>query len=114
MEILRCLIAGIPQKVLADIVQSVTQQDEKIDVVGQVSNIADVPEILDKQKVDVLILGMQGDTSHQLCEQMLKQFPDLLIVGLINDGRATVIFMGDVGSSQLVRILKLHRLAREQ
>ncbi len=105
MEILRCLIADIPQKVLADIVQRVTQLDEKIDVVGQVSNICDISGILNTQKIDVLIMGMRDDMPHGYCREILDQFPQLLIVGLVNDGRMAVVCLADLGSSQLVNLI---------
>lgn len=107
METLRCLIADIPQKVLADIVQRVTQQDEKIDVIGQVSGIDDVPGILGKENIDVLIMGMRDNTPHQFCRDLLKKFPGLLIVGLVDDGRMAVACLADVSSRELVKIITL-------
>jgi DNA-binding NarL/FixJ family response regulator len=105
VAILRCLIADIPQKVLADIVQRVTQQDEKIDVVGQVSDIDDISGILNTQKIDVLIMGMRDDTPYDFCREILDQFPQLLVVGLVNDGRMAVVCLADLGSSQLVNLI---------
>jgi DNA-binding NarL/FixJ family response regulator len=105
VAILRCLIADIPQKVLADIVQRVTQQDEKIDVVGQVSDIDDISGILNTQKIDVLIMGMRDDTPHDFCREILDRFPQILIVGLVNDGRMAVVCLADLGSSQLVNLI---------
>ena len=75
MKTLRCLIADIPQKILADIVQSETQQYEKIDVVGQVSDINDISALLQRQKIDVLIVGIREDSSHQFCRDILQKFP---------------------------------------
>ena len=107
MEILRCLIADIPQKVLADIVQRVTQQHGKIDVIGQVSGIDDVPAILGKEAIDVLIMGMRDNTPHQFCRDILKKFPGLLVVGLVDDGRMAVACLADVSSRELVKIITL-------
>jgi hypothetical protein len=106
VESIRCLIADIPQKVLADIVQSMTQQDEKIDVVGQVSGIHDVPGILNSEKIDVLIMGMRDSTPHQFCRDMLEKFPGLLVVGLIDDGRMAVACWADVGKSDILGIIR--------
>jgi DNA-binding NarL/FixJ family response regulator len=105
VTMLRCLIADIPQNILADIVQRVTQQDEKIDVIGQVPSIEDVHSVLSKENIDVLIMGMRDSTPHQFCRDVLKQFPGLLIVGLVDDGRMAVACLADVGSRQLVRLI---------
>jgi DNA-binding NarL/FixJ family response regulator len=99
------LIADIPQKILADIVQRVTQQSEKIDVIGQVSNIDDVPGIIGRENIDVLIMDMRDSTPHQFCRDILKKFPGLLVVGLVDDGRMAVACLADVSSRQLVTII---------
>jgi len=102
---LRCLIADIPQKILADIVQSVTQRSEKIDVVGQVSSSDDVVGILDSENIDVLIMGMRDNSPHHFCREILKIFPGLLIVGLVDDGRIAAVCLADLSSSQLVNLI---------
>ena len=106
MKTLRCLIADMPHKLLADILHRVTQQDEKIDVVGQVSGIDDVPSILSSEKIDVLIMGMRDDATHQFCRKILQRFPDLLVVGLVNDARMAVFCIAGLGSEQLVRLIR--------
>ena len=107
MEILRCLIADIPQNILAHIVHSVAQQDEKIDVIGQVRNIDDIPRFLRRENIDVLIMGMRDDTPHRFCQDIFKNFPELLIVGLVDDGRMAVACLADVSSRQLLDIITL-------
>ena len=107
MEILRCLIADIPQNILADIVHSVAQQDEKIDVIGQVRNIDDIPGFLRRENIDVLIMGMRDSTPHQFCQDIFRNFPGLLVVGLVDDGRMAVACLADVSSRQLVDIITL-------
>jgi len=114
VEIIRCLIADIPQKVLADIVQSMTQQDGTIDVVGQVSGIHNVSGILNREKIDVLIMGMRDSTPQQLCKDILKKFPGLLIVGLIDDGRMAMACWADVGKNDILDIIRAWRGADEE
>ena len=80
-------------------------KEEKIDVVRQVSNIGDVPQILDSEDIDVLIIGMQENTPQQFCRDMLKKYPGLLIVGLVDDGRTVVACLADVGIRQLVKMI---------
>lgn len=105
MKPLRCLIADIPQKVLADILERVTEEVEDIKVVGQVLGMDEVSHYLNRHKIDVLILGMHVESSNLFCREILRQFPNLLIVGLVDDGRMAVVCLGDVGSHQLVRAI---------
>ena len=106
METLHCLIADIPQVVLADIVQRITEENHNIEVVKRVPNIEDVPAVLSRQNIDVLILGMKSNTSPRTYRDILNKFSDLLIVGLVDDGRQAVIYMDDVGSNEIVKIIR--------
>ena len=106
MEILQCLIADIPQVVLADIVQRVTEENENIEVVMRVPDIKDVPAVLSRQNIDVLIVGMKSNVTPQACKDMLKRYSDMLIVGLVDDGRQAIIYMGDVGCNEIVQAIK--------
>ena len=105
METLHCLIADIPQVVLADIVQRIAEENQNIEVVKRVPNIEDVPAILSRQDIDVLILGMKSNTSPQTYKYILNNFSDLLIVGLVDDGRQAAVYMDDVGSNEIVKII---------
>ncbi|MCP4378538.1 MAG: response regulator transcription factor [bacterium] len=105
METLRCLIADIPQKILADIVQTVTQQRENIEVIEQLTNLSSLVETLRDKAVDVLILGIQKSTPRDLCLELAEQFPDLLIIALVDDGRMAVVYLSNVGSNQLVEAI---------
>ena len=107
METLHCLIADIPQIVLADIVQRITEENKSIEVVKRVPNIEDVPEILSRQDIDVLILGMKSNVTPKACSDILKNYSDLLIVGLVDDGRRAAIYMDDVGSNEIVKIISV-------
>ena len=105
METIHCLIADIPQVVLADIVQRITEENQNIEVVKRVPNIEDVPAILSEQDIDVLILGMKSNTSLQAYRDILNNFSDLLIVGLVDDGRLVAIYMDDVGVDEMLKII---------
>ena len=106
METLHCLIADIPQIVLADIVQRITEENHNIEVVKRVPKIEDVPAILSRQDIDVLILGMKSNIYPRACRDILKNYSDLLIVGLVDDGRRAAIYMDDVGSNEIVKIIR--------
>ncbi len=111
MEPLRCLLADIPQVVLADIVHTLTHQHENIEVVGRLADLAGLTETLREDGVDVLILGVQKSTPRNLCLKLVEQFPGLLIIGLVDDGRIAAMYLSNVGSNQLVdAIVLLSRL----
>ncbi len=111
MEPLRCLLADIPQKVLADIVHTVTHQNENIEVVGRLEDLSGLTETLQEEVVDVLILGEQNNPPRNLYTELVEQFPGLLVIGLVDDGRIVAMYMSNVGSNQLVdAIVLLSRL----
>ena len=114
METLHCLIADIPQIVLADIVQKITEENQNIEVVKRVPKIEDVPAILSRQDIDVLILGMKSNAYSRACRDIQSKFSDLLIIGLVDDGRQATIYMGDVGCNEIVQAIKtLGKLSKE-
>jgi len=102
---LHCLIADIPQAVLGDIVQRVAEESENIKVVDRVSDLADLPGILASQPVDVIIVGMKKLTVPQICSDMMKKFSNLLVVGLVDDGRMAAICINDISSGELTDII---------
>lgn len=110
MPNLRCIIADIPQKMLSDIVFKITHGHENIEVVDQLSDSRDLFSILNKQTIDVLILGGHQQGFQDYCRELLNKFKDILIVGLINDGRQAVVYLDDVRSQEIVKII--HALGR--
>lgn len=105
MEILRCLIADIPQKLLQDIVQRITQEHEFIDVLDPVTTIDNLPAVLQEHSVDVLILGLSDPLMNQYCMDILKKFSDLLIIGLLDDGRLATVYLNNIGSMEIIKVI---------
>lgn len=105
METLRCLISDIPQKLLSDIILGITQQHENIEVVDRVSDSKDLNSILKQESIDVLILGLKTNCFPEFCKDLLDRFSDLLIVGLIDDGRMAAVYLDDVRSHEIIKII---------
>jgi DNA-binding NarL/FixJ family response regulator len=105
VETLRCLISDIPQKLLSDIVVRITQQHENIEVVDRVSDSKELDSILKQQSIDVLILGLQKNCLPEFCRDILDKFSDLLIVGLCDDGRLATVYLDDVSSHEIIKII---------
>lgn len=106
METLRCLISDIPQKLLSDIVVRITQQHENIEVVDRVSDSKELDSILKQQSIDVLILGLKTNCLPEFCREILDKFSDLLIVGLCDDGRLATVYLDDVSSHEIIKIIR--------
>jgi len=114
VETLRCLISDIPQKLLSDIILSITQQHENIEVVDHVSSSEELDSILSKQSIDVLILGLKSQPFPDVCKDLLEKFSDLLILGLFDDGRLAAVYLDDVGSHEIVKIINTFGNRRDE
>jgi hypothetical protein len=104
---LHCLIADIPQAVLVDIVQRVAEESENIKVVDRVSDLSQLPVILASQPIDVLIIGMKKFMLPQICTDMMEKFSNLLVVGLVNDGRKAAIYLNEISSGEVADIINM-------
>lgn len=102
---LNCLIADIPQSLLVDILQRIAKETRDVKVIPGVVNSADLPSILNSQSVDVLIVGMEEFVLPRICKTMLDRFTDLLVVGLVNDGRKAAVFINDIRSHEVSTII---------
>ena len=114
METLRCLISDIPQKLLSDIILSITQQHENIEVVDRVSNGKELDSILDEQPVDVLILGLKSNPFPDVCKDLLEKYSNLLILGLFDDGRLAAVYLDDVGSHEIIKVINTFGNRRDE
>jgi hypothetical protein len=106
VETLRCLISDIPQKLLSDIVVSITQAHENIEVIDRVSDSRELDSILKQQSIDVLILGLKTNCLPEFCREILDKFSDLLILGLCDDGRLATVYLDDVSSHEIIKIIR--------
>ena len=106
METLRCLISDIPQKLLSDIILGITQQHQNIEVVDRVADREELHSILNKQSIDVLILGLKHNCFPEFCRELLNQFSDLLIVGLCDDGRLAAVYFDDVSGQEIIELIR--------
>ncbi len=106
METLRCLITDIPQKLLSDIIVGITHQQENIEVVDRTVGLKDILSVLNEQAIDVLVLGLDQNCFPGNCRELLNQYPELLIVGLCDDGRHAAVYLDDVSSREIVDVIR--------
>lgn len=107
MKSLQCLIADMPQAILVDILKRTAARSERIEVADRIFNMEELPEALAKNPVDVLIVGMEKITVPKLYSDLMNRYSNLLVVGLIDDGRTAAIFVNDIGSDELTDLITL-------
>ena len=112
MEPLRCLIADIPQVMLGDILQRFAEESEHIEVVDRIADVGELPGILNSRPIDVVILGMEKFKFPPVCSDMLKQFSNLLFVGLVDDGRMAAIYLNNISGHEVTGLINI--LGRRQ
>lgn len=111
LKTLRCLISNIPQKLLSDIILGIAQQHVNIDVVGDAS-ADDLPTLIQKESVDLLLIGMERNGLPQNFDAILDNDPELLIIGIVNGGRGATIFANDIGAAELEQLISMLGPAR--
>jgi len=106
MEKIRCLMMDMPQRVLVDIVHQLAEEHENVEVVGRIANIEELPVIIKKQQVDVLITGMVDHQLTNIYTEIQKEKSKLLVVSLIDDGRHAAVYLDDVDGNEIKTIIK--------
>jgi len=106
MRNIRCLVADIPQVVLADIIQNMVEARPGIEIVGRVSSDVDMPEKFMNCSIDVVIHSMEQSKKSTFIDELLKISPQTICVGLQNSGRAVCVYLEDFGAEQLLEIIE--------
>ena len=106
MKTIRCLIANIPQIVLADIIQNILDKSYSIEVIGKVDSYQDALSFVTQHSIDVLIIGMENGNLSNYSE-IIDIKPDLIVLGLIDDGRKIVVHLNDIAAIDLEKIINV-------
>lgn len=109
MDGVRCVIADIPQRLLADIVQNMADESGIFEVVDRVNSLSELPAVVARQPVDVLIMGMDNTMLPKLGIEIMRAVPNLPIVALVDDGRRMAVYLDNVGKNDLLRIVRALR-----
>lgn len=107
MKSLQCLIADMPQAILVDILKRTAKRSEHIEVVDRIFKMEELPEALAQNPIDVLIVGMAKVAVPRLYSDLMNRHSNLLVVGLIDDGRTAAVFFNDIGSDELTDLITL-------
>ncbi|MCP4925672.1 MAG: hypothetical protein GY916_06995 [Gammaproteobacteria bacterium] len=110
MESVRCVIADIPQQLLAKIVQSTVEENGLVEVVDRVSGIADIASVVANSSAEVLVMGMDSSDLPDVCTQVMNRIADILVIGLVDDGRRLSVFLDNASKNDIPKIIQaLHR-----
>lgn len=112
MGTLRCLISNLPQTLLSDIVLATASPHMNIEVVGNVSTDEDLPALIKRKSVDMLLIGADRNTLPQNINAILDGDQDPVIICLIDDGRRAAIFLNDIGTRELEELISAFGSAR--
>lgn len=107
MKSLQCLIADMPQAILVDILKRTAARSENIEVADRILSMEELPEALEQNPVDVLIVGMEKITVPKIYSELMNRHSNLLVVGLIDDGRTAAVFVNDIGSDEITDLITL-------
>ena len=107
MENIRCLIADIPHIILADIIQQITEKRPGIEVVGCIDNNNDLSQVVKDRAIDVLISGMEVTSASQSLNKVFEISPQVVAVGVVDDGRRICVCVEDIGPDDLVELVKV-------
>ena len=107
MNPLQCLIADMPQAILVDILKRSAAQSAHIEVLDRIFNMDEVPDALAQNPIDVLIVGMERYVVPEIYYDLMSRHANLLVVGLIDDGRTAAFFVNDIGSDEMADLITL-------
>ena len=105
MDVVRCLIADVPQRLLGDIVKRVAEQEESIELVGNINHLTDLSQIIENQSIDALIVGVSDSKFQQLYDGLIKQYSNLMVFALVDDGRRAAVYLDDIGVDEMLDLI---------
>ena len=81
-KVIRILVANRP-KVMREALLGTLSDRPWIEVVGEVSNDADIPDCVSKTLPDLLVIAVDGPGKRpSLCDTLLQKYPDLRIIAV--------------------------------
>ena len=65
-----------------------------------------------RHQADVVILGVDVDELPKVCNELLEEFPETIVVAVAADGRRAAIHVDDIGPAELLDTIQAARRAR--
>lgn len=107
MENIRCLIADIPQLLLADIVEKIIEERPGVEVMYRSDNENALHTQMREGLIDVVIHSMADHDMSLIIKELLKTSSHTISVGVIDDGRRVCICMRDIGPDEFIELIRL-------
>jgi DNA-binding NarL/FixJ family response regulator len=105
MDKIRCLIVAVPHYLLADLILHITEKYPEIEVVGRVNGYKELVLVLRGQPVDVVVTGIDGVSKMQFIDDLFALAPQIVVVGVMNDGRRLCLCVEDRGPEDLITLM---------
>ena len=105
MESIRCVIEDISNIMLADIVHRISEQNLNVEFLQNIHD-NNLSTLVREHAVDVVVTGFDNKDIPMVCNQLLEEFHDVAIVGLIEDGRRMCIYIDDAGPRELIELIQ--------
>ncbi len=104
---IRCLIADIPQIMLADVIRKITEKQSGIEFVELTHEGEDIPRFVKDHGVDVVILGKSALSVSGTLNGIFEASPQVIAVSILEDGNRVCFCVEDVGPKELTDLLSV-------
>lgn len=107
MTQIRCLMAGMRSGVLADIVQQLLRNHLEVKLMNRVRDRQKVLPLVRKHHYNVVMLNFEPDEIPDICHQLLEEHPDMVVAGMVEDGKRLCILVDDPDPHELTEMIRL-------
>ena len=107
---IRILVANRP-KVMREALLDLLSDQSWIEVIGEVSNDADIPDFVDRTVPDLLVMAVDEPGKRpSLCDALLREHPELRIIAVAPHQDYSVFYWASVESAQTISRLRKRAL----
>ena len=97
IRVIRVAVANQP-RMMRDLIATSLAQEEDVEVVAQIGDEAEIPQLIEEIKPEFLIVSIDARRFGSLArEDMLQRHPELQIIALANDGNSFTLFSASDG-----------------
>lgn len=108
MNLTRCVIANMPQHILADILENLANYE--FEIVKRLDAIANIEEIFsssDEDNIDLAVVGINSADLTPSFYNFLNSNIDISVIAIIDGGAHMAAFINNFGTSDLLKAMRL-------
>jgi len=98
----RILLSRMPSRLSANIVEEYAGHTSGVTVVAEVDDPERLGAVIAEQQVDALYFELDQGGIPARCRELIDDFPQLVLVGLADDGRCAAVFLHSPAPGQLI------------